>query len=91
MLHTLPNTKPAYRLGSARAGQKVHLLVVTPGVTVRIASDRNSLELDTPFGGSQGLQFTSLSGVIEMQWNGEIWAQGVAANASLPVVDFSVA
>jgi hypothetical protein len=91
MLHTIPNTKPAYRLGSAKAGQKIHLLITTVGVTVRFAADRNTLELDTPFGGSQGLQFTSTNGVIEMQWSGEIWALGIAANAVSPVVDFSVA
>jgi hypothetical protein len=90
MLHTIPNAKPAYRLGSARQGQKIHLIVNTAGVTVRLAADRNSLELDTPFGGPQGLQFTSADAVIEMQWSGEIWALGVAANASNPVVDFSV-
>ena len=91
MLHTIPNAKPAYRLGSARQGQKIHLIVITAGVTVRISADRNALETPTPFGGDQGLQFTSLNDVIEMQWSGEIWALGVAGNASNPVVDFSVA
>jgi hypothetical protein len=85
------NNYPAMKVGNVKRGARVHIQVITTGVTVRFGSRGDILDNPTPFGGAQGMSFTSVDGVIELVWpDTEIWASGIAANApTLPVIEIS--
>lgn len=81
---------PAIKVGNILPGAKIHIQVITTGVTVRFAPRQDTLNTPTPFGGQQGIQFASTDGVVEIVWTEpEIWASGIAGNASQPVIDIS--
>lgn len=89
-LRTLSNTK-ATKVGNVRPGTKIHVQVLNgAGAIVACLGDRQDiLENPEPFAGQSGMQFTSNDGVVEIVWQStEVWAMGVAANASNPVINF---
>lgn len=91
MQRSIPNTAPATKLGNVKPGTKIHLQVLNGAGnnTVRIAERPDLLDNPEPFGGSSGMAFTSNNGVVEIVWQwAEVWAAGLAANTSIPVVYF---
>lgn len=91
MTRVIPNVAPATKLGNVVPGKKIKLQVLNGAgaVVCRFAGRQDDLDNPLPFGGAQGFAFTSTDGAVEMHWNApEIWAEGVAANAALPVIEF---
>lgn len=87
----IANSSPAQKIGTVPPGGKLHLQVLTASVTVRIAADRDSLDTPYPLSGAQGFPFDSTYGIVELQWLGEVWAEGIAANGAVqPVIEFSI-
>lgn len=92
MQRTIPNTAPAQKVGNVRPGTRIHIQVLNGAgaVACRFASRQDLLDNPTPFGGAQGFLLTSANGVVELIWQeAEIWAEGLAANASQPVIEIS--
>jgi hypothetical protein len=88
---TIPNTPPAARVGTALQSSKLAIQVFSPaGVMVRLGKSRDELDNPLPFGRPAGYQFDSTSGIIELQWQGEVWLEGLPTNASLPIVSVEV-
>jgi hypothetical protein len=87
-IRSIPNTGPAQKCGTAYTPSKLDVQVLSPaGVFIRIAKTQDELATPLPFQGNQGLTFDSTAGVVELQWLGEVWIAGVAANASQPFID----
>jgi hypothetical protein len=90
MIMTISNSAPQ-RCGTAAKGSKLDVQVLSvAGVFIRIGKSRDELNTPLPFSGQQGISFDSTAGLIELQWEGEVWICGVAANAVQPVVDVKV-
>jgi hypothetical protein len=88
---TVPNKAPAVRVGTALTASKLDIQVLSPaGVFVRVGHSRDELDNPLPFSGPAGLQLDSTVGILEVQWQGEIWMEGLPANASTPVVTVNV-
>ena len=88
---TIPNTSPAARVGTALQSSKLAIQVLSAaGVFVRLAKSRDELSDALPFNGFAGYLFDSTVGVVELQWIGEVWLQGVPTNGSLPIVTVEV-
>lgn len=86
----VPNAAPATKLGTVPAGKRVHLQVLTANCTIRLAGSREELDTARP-GIGPGLQIKDTNGPVEIQWSGEIYAEGLAANPSSPVeVSFGI-
>ena len=88
---TIPNVAPAARVGTALVPSKLGVQVLSAaGVFVRIGKSREELDNPLPFGGAQGYQLDSTAGYVELQWEGEVWMEGLPSNASNPSVVVSV-
>jgi hypothetical protein len=91
MTITIPNVAPAARVATAIESSKLHVQVLSAaGVFVRIAKSRDELDNPLPFSGPIGYTFDSTAGIIELQWQGEVWMEGLASNASNPLVTVDV-
>ena len=89
MTRVIPNAAPAQKIWNVLPGKKIKIQGLNGGVTCRFAARQEDLDNPLPFGGAQGFAFTSTDGAVEMHWNApEIWAEGIAANASQPVIEF---
>jgi hypothetical protein len=87
-IRSIPNTGPAQKCGTAYTPSKLAVQVLSPtGVFIRIGRSQDELATPLPFQGNQGITFDATAGVVELQWTGEVWIAGVAANASQPFVD----
>jgi hypothetical protein len=90
MAFTIPNDAPQ-KVGSAAVSSKLDVQVLSAaGVFIRIAKSRDELLNPLPFGGNQGITFDATAGLVELQWQGDIWICGVIGNASQPLVDVRV-
>jgi hypothetical protein len=88
---TIPNVAPAARVGTALQSSKLDVQVLSPaGVFVRIGHSRDELDNPLPFAGEAGFSLDSTSGLVEIQWLGEVWMEGLASNASQPLVTVNV-
>jgi hypothetical protein len=90
--HTVPNppTFKAIKLQNVNPGSRIHIQVKTASVTVRFGPSGAELDTPTPFGGNQGFALDSTAGLQELVWgDSEIWAAGIAANATPAVIDVS--
>lgn len=88
---TIPNVAPAARVGTALQSSKLDVQVLSAaGVFVRIGHSRDELDNPLPFAGATGFQLDSTSGLVELQWLGEVWMEGLPSNASQPVVTVAV-
>jgi hypothetical protein len=88
---SIPNTAPAVKVGTAWVQSKLDIQVLSAaGVFVRIGHSRDELDSPGPFTGPQGFQIDSTSKLVEIQWLGEIWMEGLPANASQPLVVIGV-
>jgi hypothetical protein len=88
---TVPNVAPAARVGTAIVASKLDVQVLSAaGVFVRIGHSRDELDNPLPFGGATGFSIDSTSGLVELQWLGEVWMEGLASNAAQPVVAVTV-
>jgi hypothetical protein len=88
---TIPNSPSAIKIGNVAQGQKMHAQVLNGAgaITCRFANRQETLDTPLPFGGDQGFAITSSDGLVELVWEGEVWAKGNAANASQPLIEFA--
>lgn len=88
---SIPNVAPAQRVGTALTPSKLDVQVLSPaGVFVRVGHSRDELDNPLPLLGAAGLTIDSTAGIVEVQWLGEVWMEGVATNASQPIVAVNV-
>lgn len=82
----VPNTAPAYLLGTVSGKHKIQLRVLNTNVTLRFGSDRWQIEIL-----GAGFPITSTDGLIEMEWeDAQVWAMGLASNPAQPQVMFGI-
>lgn len=87
------NVAPAQKLGYATPGQKIHMRVLNGAgaILLRFAQSRELLDSPSPFfPDTQGYIITSLDGLVEVQWEGDIYAEGVVANAAPVQLQFGI-
>jgi hypothetical protein len=80
------NTTPAKKLGEFRNWTRFHIQV-RDASTVFLANTRNALEVPGIGGAQGGLAITSASGIISLNWYGELYAIG---NNPVSVYDIEI-
>jgi hypothetical protein len=90
MQRTIPNSPSAIKIGNVPQGSRVHFQVFNGAgaITCRFANRQEVLDNALPFGGDQGFAITSADGLVELVWEGEVWAKGNAVNAAQPLIEF---
>lgn len=78
------------KLGTFLRKTKLHLLVLTPAVTVSLASSRGDIESPPPFAPSVGLQITNTVGTVEFEFTGDLWARTTGGTAAYLQYDHGV-
>lgn len=85
----------AMQVISNKGTRKLHLCVLSPAnALVAIAHDRKTLESPPPAvliaQGVGGLPIPISSGIVEIEWVGELWMLGPAANTAATFVEIDV-
>jgi hypothetical protein len=91
MNRTIPNSAPAIKIGNVAQGSRMHVQVLNGAgaISCRFANRQEVLDNPLPFGGNQGFVLTSDDGLVELIWEGDVWAEGLPANASQPQIEFA--
>jgi hypothetical protein len=66
--------------------RKLHLTVLTAARTIRLSHNRVDLEP----GSVGGLPITDVTGTVEMEWEGDLWINGIAGNAGVSRVELDI-
>ena len=76
-----PPAEPC-RHGTIVGRRKIHVTVITANRTIRLANTKDVLQHEPG-----GLPISDTLGPVEIEWAGDIWVNGIAANAGTTQAD----
>jgi hypothetical protein len=94
-----PNSAPALKVATLNVTQKLHLRLLNSvstdnsnlGTIVRFGKSRDVLDLPVaPSMPQNGHRLLQSDGMIEMQWDGDVYLEGTTGNTVLPQVALEI-
>jgi hypothetical protein len=94
----VPNVDPPLKVATVKRGQKLHMRLFNNvatdngnlGTIVRYSRERTDLMDPTPFLPQAGHRLLQADGMIELNWEGDVWVEGTTGNTVQPQLSFGV-